>query len=152
MENVFFWEGILFYYTEMHKIEVPQLFTKAKQLYWHRHLKCYEIMKMKMSFKTSWRPKPVNNTDYFGRIFYCIWQSPFRTNTTCPLNTGQNWRCNLKCLSLPCLKCHFSMSTEAKIQQHTWTGATKKLPLCFPESFRKICFLTARCLKQPKIG
>lgn len=44
----FLGEGILFYYTEMRKIELLQLFSKAKQFYWHRHLKCYEIMKMKM--------------------------------------------------------------------------------------------------------
>lgn len=31
---MFFWgEGILFYYTEMHKIELLQLFTKAKRFY-----------------------------------------------------------------------------------------------------------------------
>lgn len=34
MENVFFGgKGTLFYDTEMHKIELLQLFTKAKQFY-----------------------------------------------------------------------------------------------------------------------
>lgn len=154
---MFFWgEGILFYYTEMHKIELLQLFTKAKRFYWHWHLKCYEITKMKMSFKTTWRPKP-DNRIIMQRLF---WQD-ILLHMTLTLHeqhnlpiahcTGLKMQSQMPKSALPEVSLLYVYKSQ-NLTAHLDSSHQKISTLCFPASLRKICLLTACCLKQPKIG